>query len=388
MPELPARCDFLIIGAGVAGVSLAKELRARDASVAIAEATQVCGGSSALNAGGVRQQFSQPLNIALARRTVEYLGELTQRGVELGHRQVGYLFMISDERDVPALQAAVKVQNDLDVPTRWLSVDEIVEMVPGVRPEGLVGATFCPTDGYLDPNTLVTAIAADARRSGAIIASNTAVTGFEHSGNRITGVRLSTGSTVSAGSVINCAGAWSNGIAQLYGASLPITPWRAQLFIIEGATGVSNESPYVIDFHNGKTFYHPEAGNTLLAGTDADGACEASWHVPFDRARSEPVVQRLISRFTSFDDARVGRGWPGMLEITADENPISDWTHFDNLYTMAGFSGHGLPIAPSLAAEASLVLTGAEPTLDLSPFRADRFDRPIPPESVELMAMR
>jgi sarcosine oxidase subunit beta len=388
MPELAATCDFLIIGAGIAGVSLAKELRARGVSVAVAEATQVCGGSSALNAGGVRQQFSQPLNIILARRTVEYLGELTEQGIDLAHRQVGYLFMISDMRAVPALQAAVKVQNELHVPTRWLSVDEIVEMVPGVRPEGLVGATFCPTDGYLDPNTLVTAIAADARRAGAVIASNTAVIGFQHSGTRITGVRLSTGSSVSAGVVVNCAGAWSDGIARLYGATLPITPWRAQLFIIEGATGVPNDSPYVIDFHNGKTFYHPEAGNTLLAGTDADDACEASWHVPFDQARSEPVVERLISRFTSFDDARVGRGWPGMLEITADENPIADWTHFENMYTMAGFSGHGLPIAPSLAAEASLVLTGAEPTLDLSPYRAERFDQAIPPESMELMAMR
>ena len=388
MAELPASCDFLVIGAGIAGVCVAAQLRSRGASVAIAEATQVCGGSSALNAGGVRQQFSQRLNIALAHRTVEYLGELKQRGVELGHRQVGYLFMISDSRAVPALQAAVKVQNDLNVPTRWLSVDEIIEMVPGLRPEGIVGGTFCPTDGYLDPNTLVTAIAADARRSGVVIASNTAVTGFDHSAERITGVRLSTGSTIAAGTVVNCAGAWSDSIAKLYGATLPITPWRSQLFIIEGATGVPNDSPYVIDFNNGKTFYHPESGTSLLAGTDADDACEPSWHVPFDQTKSEIVVERLISRFTTFEDARVGRGWSGMLEITADENPISDWTHFDNLYTMAGFSGHGLPIAPSLAGEAALVLTGEAATLDLSPYRADRFDQPIPPESMELMAMR
>lgn len=388
MAELPASCDFLVIGAGIAGVSVAARLRSHGASVAIAEATQVCGGSSALNAGGVRQQFSQPLNIALARRTVEYLGDLRQRGVDLGHRQVGYLFMVSEERAVPALRAAVKVQNDMGVPTRWVSVDEIGEMVPGLRPEGLVGGTFCPTDGYLDPHTLVTAIAVDARQSGVVIASNTAVTGFDHSASRITGVRLSTGSRISVGTVVNCAGAWSNSIANLYGATLPITPWRSQLFIIEGATGVPSDSPYVIDFHNGKTFYHPESGTSLVAGTDADDACEASWHVPFDRTKSELVVERLISRFTSLDSASVGRGWSGMLEITADENPISDWTHFDNLYTMAGFSGHGLPIAPSLAGEAALELTGAATTLDLSPYRASRLNQPIAPESIELMAMR
>jgi sarcosine oxidase subunit beta len=306
----------------------------------------------------------------------------------LSHRQVGYLFMVSEPSAVAPMQAAVAAQNELGVPTRWVSVDEIVEMAPGVRPEGLVGGTFCPTDGYLDPNSLVMAIAAEARAAGAVIASNTAVTGFDHQGERVTGVRLSTGANVSAGTVVNCAGAWSDGIAQLYGASLPITPWRAQLFIIEGANGVPHDSPYVIDFHNGKTFYHPESGSSLLAGTDTDDACEASWKVPFDRSKSEPVVERLIERFTSFDEARVGRGWSGMLEITADENPICDWTHFENVYTVAGFSGHGLPIAPSLAVEAAAVLTGEAPSLDLSPYRADRFDQPIPVESMELMAMR
>lgn len=387
MVQLHPTCDFLVIGAGIAGVSVAAALTERGVSVGVAEATQVCGGSSALNAGGVRQQFSQPLNIALAHRTVGKLAELSERGVDLGYRQTGYLFMVSDVRAVPTLQTAIRMQNSLDVPARWLGVDEIMELVPAVRPEGLVGAAFCPTDGYLDPNTLVTTIAADARAAGAVIASNTAVIGFDTSGDRITGVSLSTGAAVSAGAVVNCAGAWADGIAQLYGAGLPITPWRSQVYVIEGAVGVPHDSPMTIDFNNGKTYYHPESATTVLAGTDADDACDTSWRVPFDRSKADIVAERLTQRFTSFENAGVRRGWSGMLEVTADENPISDWTHFTNCYTMAGFSGHGLPLAPSLADEAAAVLTDTKPSLDLSPYRVDRTG-PILSESVEAMSMR
>ncbi len=388
MPELPLTCDFLVIGAGIAGVSVAAALAGRGATVGVAEATQVCGGSSALNAGGVRQQFSQPLNIALARRTVGRLAELTERGIDLGYRQTGYLFMVSDKRAVPGLQAAISTQNSLDVPTRWLSVEEIVALVPGVRPDGLVGAAFCPTDGYLDPNTLVTTIAADARAAGAVIASNTAVTGFDITGERITSVRLGTGATVSVGAVVNCAGAWADSIARLYGATLPIIPWRSQVYVIEGAVGVTPDSPMTIDFNNGKTYYHPESVTTVLAGTDADDACETSWRVPYDKSKADIVGERLTRRFTSFENAGVRHGWSGMLEVTADENPIADWTHFDNCYTVAGFSGHGLPLAPSLAEEAAARLMGTAPSLDLSPYRADRFQGSVPVGSMEVMSMR
>jgi sarcosine oxidase subunit beta len=280
------------------------------------------------------------------------------------------------------------VRNDLDVPSRWLSVNEVIAAVPGVRPDGLVGAAFCPTDGQLDPHALVTTMAAEARANGAVIVSGAAVTGFRHVRGRVTAVELSMAQTITAGTVITCAGAWADDVAGLYGASLPITPWRSQLYLIEGATGVPGDSPFTIDFDNGKTFYHSEGRTSVIAGTDAANVCETSWHVPFDPAKTELLVERLTSRFKNFDQASVRHGWAGLLEITADENPISDWTHFANMYTMAGFSGHGLAIAPGLAEQVAGLLTDGMTSVDLAPYRADRFDSPSPPDSMEAMSMR
>jgi sarcosine oxidase, subunit beta len=379
--------DFVVIGAGVAGVAVAECLAARGASVTVVEATQVCGGSSALNAGGVRQQFSQEINIRLARRTVALLEGLRDRGVDLGYRQVGYLFMISQTPSVPLLHQAIRRQNELAVPSEWLSVDDVTDMVPGVRPDGLVGATFCATDGYLDPHMFVSALAADARAAGARIRSQTTVVGFERHGERIDGVRLASGETIPAGTVVNCTGAWANGIAAIYGAELPIVPWRSQCFEIGGVAAMPKNCPVTIDFDNDKTYFHADAA-AFLAGTDADDACAPSWDVPFDYGKAELLVQRLISRFSSFDDAVVTHGWSGMLELTPDENPIADWTHFENLYTMAGFSGHGLAIAPGLAQDVAEVLLGGSPEVDLAPYRLERFDALGSRAPAEAMSMR
>ncbi len=383
--------DFVVIGAGVAGVAVAERLAARGASVTVVEATQVCGGSSARNAGGVRQQFSQEINIRLARRTVALLEGLRDRGTELGYRQVGYLFMISQAAAEPSLKDAIRLQNELAVPSKWMSVDEATDMVPGVRPDGLVGATFCPTDGYLDPHTLVSSLAAQARGRGVRIRSQTPVIGFERRGERIDGVRLTSTETIATGTVVNCTGAWANKVATMYGAKLPIVPWRSQCFEVSGVGRMPKDCPVTIDFDNGKTYFHADA-EAFVAGTDADDACTPSWDVPFDYGKAELLVQRLISRFSSFDDAVVTHGWSGMLELTPDENPIADWTHFENLYTMAGFSGHGLAIAPGLAQDVAEVLLGGSPEVDLSPYRLERFEslgpRTLSREPAEAMSMR
>ncbi len=388
MRPAPERCpDFLIIGAGIAGTALAAELAAGGTSVVIAEATHVCGGSSGLSAGGVRQQFSQAINIRLAGRTVERLTELRERGIDMSYRQVGYLFMATRPEAGPALRGAIQLQNELGVSSRWLTPEQVVDAVPVSRIEGLVGAAFCPTDGHLDAHALVSALAADARRSGAQIRPRAAVVGVEARGNRIGRVQLSTGEAVTPGTLINCAGAWAGRIAALYGASLPILPWRSQCYQIAGVTEVPDDFPMVIDFHNGKTYFHPSA-NALLAGTDADDTCPPSWNVAFDSSKSEMLVRRLSARFNCFDNATLMHGWAGLLEVTPDENPIADWTHFDNLYTMAGFSGHGLAIAPALAEQAATVLMGGTPRHDLSAYQLDRFDKARSMETAETMSMR
>lgn len=364
--------DVLIVGGGVMGCALACELARDGVSVGVVDRGEVCSGSSGLNAGGVRHQFGSEVNVALAARTIDrLLGFPDEFGVDLGFAQVGYLFM-ADETAAAPLRAAADLQHRLGVPTRFISPSDIAELVPGIVTDDLVGGSFCPADGHLDPHALVTAFAADARRNGATVRTGTAVTGFERVGDRIAAVVLDGDERVPVGTVVNCAGAWAGQLAKRYGGDLPIVPWRSQVYVLRDTPPLGDRLPMTIDFGNGKTYFHAD-GPGLIAGMDNETASPVTVDVPFDWAKVGELVEHLVRRLPVLEDARVTGGWAGLLELTPDENPIVGWTHCENVYTAAGFSGHGLSIAPGLAVEVARELTGRGPTLALDAYRPDRF---------------
>ena len=163
-------CDVLVIGAGIAGCSLACELAEAGASVVVAERGAVCSGSSALNAGGIRQQFTQETSVRAGMETVRMLtGFQEEFGVDPAFRQAGYLFLHDGGDSARVLERAVQVQNRCGVPTRMVGPDEIAALMPGINLAGVAGGAHNPTDGYVDPNSMVAGFAAGARARGATI---------------------------------------------------------------------------------------------------------------------------------------------------------------------------------------------------------------------------
>ena len=364
--------DVVVIGGGIMGTALCHELARRGVPVTLVESTQLCGGSSGRNAGGVRQQFSHPLNVALARRTVERMSRFADEfGVDIGLRQVGYLFLLSDPAVAAAMRETVAMQNRLGVPTRWVEPDEITALVPGIDGDGLAGGAYCPTDGYLDPHSVVTGYADAARRAGATIRQFLGATGVEVSGGRARAVTLADGTRIPCGIVVNCAGAWAGEVAARYGERLPIRAWRSQCFHVTGVT-LPAGCPMTIDFDRDKAYFHPD-GPDVVAGMDRITESEPAVELPFDWSACETLVEHLVRRMPLFADARIAGGWAGLLECTPDENPIVGWTGPENCYTAAGFSGHGLSLAPALAAEVAAELLGERTGHDLTPFRPERF---------------
>lgn len=383
-------CDVLIIGAGVAGVSLASELAARGEHVVVVEATQICGGSSGLNSGGVRQQFSSPINIELARRTVKWIEQqVVDEGLDCGYQQTGYMFIARERETMTGLQAGIALQNASGVNTMWLEPEEILDIAPGVNLDGILGAAYGPTDGSLDPNSFVQFIAAKARQRGVEFVTGNAVGSIRTNESQVTNVQLTNGDKFSARCYVNCAGAWAPSVAALCDVQLPIKPWRSQVFVVQGVPGIPETSPFVIDFDSRKCFYHPEGGtNRQIVSIDGGQQVLPSWNVSVDSTVIPELVSRLCVLNSDFESASIVHSWAGMLEITPDENPISDFTGFSNFYTMAGFSGHGLPIAPSLAVQVSQILTDGHSDVDLTPYAFARFDASSHASSTEIMSMR
>lgn len=372
---MPETFDVAIIGGGIMGAALAMELADAGRSVLLLEATGIAEGSTSRSAGGVRHQFTNDLNIELAKRTIARLEVFPEEfGVDCSFRQVGYMFLVSNEGTRSAMLAAVERQRELGCETTFLTPAEVAEMVPGIRTDDLLGASFNPRDGFLDPATVATAFARRARAQGALIRTGTKVTAIETSGARAVGLTVVDGTKYSAGVVVNAAGAWAPSIARLYGGDLPIQPWRSQILAVQDVPEQSLHYPMVIDFDAGKAYLHPE-GPGLLIGMDNESAGPVEWEPQPDWSKIPQVIETLVPRMPALENATAVRAWAGFLEITPDEEPVVGWTHLDNIYTSAGFSGHGISIAPALAAEVALEVQGLPASTDLTPYRLERFSR-------------
>ena len=375
-------CDVLVIGAGVAGCSLAYELAGTGASVVVAERGAVCSGSSALNAGGIRQQFSQESSIRAGMATVSLLGRFQEEfGVDPAFRQAGYLFLHDGGANAKVFERAVALQNSCGVPTRVLDVDEVRRIVPGINVDDLAGAVFNPTDGYVDPNSVVAGLAAGAKARGATILQESPVTAIETRGGKVTGVTAKSQS-FAADIVVNAAGAWSASIARLYGGSLPIAARRSDIFVLDHSPAPDVHLPLTIDLVLGQYFHSEGAG--IVAGL---GEAPMIEDPPAETATGwdmlPRLVERLVHRLPGMESAGVSHGWSGLIEPTPDDNPIVGWTHLENLYTFAGFSGHGMCLSPGLAPHAAHEIRGGAPGLPLDIYRLDRFERGgVEPEGV------
>ena len=161
-------CDVLVIGAGVVGTSIALELCERGFDVVLVDRGRVGGGSSALNAGGVRHQFFHEPNIRAAQATIALMQRFQETfGVDIGFRQVGYLFLYSQEAQAERFRVALARQNACGVPSRLIGLEDVHTLAPDVSLDGIRGGCFGPTDGYLDPVAVMEGFGRAARERGA-----------------------------------------------------------------------------------------------------------------------------------------------------------------------------------------------------------------------------
>lgn len=370
--ELPRRASVVIIGGGIMGVSTAYQLAAAGVTgVVLVDADALGSGSTSKAAGGVRAQFSDTINIRLGLRSLRTFETFTEQfGQEIDFHQVGYLFLLDSPEDVSLFEDAVKMQNELGVPSRMISVAEAAHLSPLVSTDGLLAATFSPNDGYCTPESVVLGYATSARRLGARLIPHCPVTRIETQGDQITAV-VTTEGRVSTGTVICTAGAWSGQVAAWAGVHLPVTPLRRQVLVTEPISGLDPRTPFTIDF--GTSFYfHREGPGVLLGMSDPH-------ETPgFKLNRSDawlPDLARAIERRApALTNAGIKSGWAGLYEVTPDNNALigESATVMRFLYA-TGFSGHGFLMGPAVGEVLRDLYLGRPPSIDVGGLSTERF---------------
>jgi sarcosine oxidase subunit beta len=371
---MKSTADVVIIGGGIMGASTAYHLAKRGADVVLLETAEMFGlGSTGLNAGGIRYQFATPVNIELSKLSIgmmeRFANEMDQ---EVGLRRCGYLFMLDDPADLEQFKRNVALQNAHGVPSRVVSTEEIRELAPEVELSGIIGGTWCPRDGLVDPNSLLQGFISNARRLGATLLTSARVTSIDVESGRAARVHSTAGS-VSADAVVIAAGPWSEQIGSFVGVKIPIEPIRRQIAVTGPIPDLRKDFPFVIDFSRA-LYFHREGGSLLTGMSNRDE--QPGFDTRVDEEWRLKHLEQALERLPLLAEAEIAAEWAGLYEVTPDDQPIlGHLPMIDGLYICAGFSGHGLmhgPGAGLLMAEE--ILDGRAQTIDIDSLRLSRFE--------------
>lgn len=351
------------------GMSAAYHLAKRDTKVTVLEAEQMFGtGSTALNAGGFRHQFSTGVNIELSKLSLEMLGRFEEEFEQpIGYNPCGYLFLLDTDKDVTAFTDIVKLQHAHGINTQWLTPDDIARMAPQVNLDGILAATFYEKDGLVDPNGILQGYVRGASRAGATLRSGVRVTGARVKNGTIEALQTTAGD-VAGGAFLLAAGPWSGEVGRAIGVDVPVVPIRRQIAVTSPVPGLTKKFPFVIDFSQ-SLYFHYEGG-AILTGM-SNHAEPPGFSTAVDEAWREKHVEAAMRRLPLLGDSGIAHEWAGLYEVTPDDQAIiGRLPQLDNLYACTGFSGHGLMHGPSAGlAVSEEILDGAAHTVDIAPLR-------------------
>jgi sarcosine oxidase subunit beta len=377
--QLPNSADVVVIGGGVMGASSAYHLAlAGVQNVVLLEKEASFGlGATGRCAGGVRYQFGTEVNVRLSIASLAMLEHFKEEiGQECDYRQCGYLFVLTEDRDIPVFEHNRQMQRSLGVGVEWWTGDDIRSRLPMMRFEDAVAGTFHQRDGLADPNGVVMGYVGRARQLGVTLYTDVEVLDVEVQQGSVRSVKTNRGD-IACEQVINAAGPWAAQVGDMAGLEIPITPVRRQMLTTTPLPDLPSDFPFVIDFS--QSLYFHQEGEGILTGMSNpnqnagyDQSIDADW----DLVAMEAAVMRL----PMLEHAGRLSGWAGLYEVTPDAHPIYGPTEIGGFWIVAGFSGHGFmhgPISGKIMAE--ILTQGASSSVDVSMLDLARFKegRPI-----------
>jgi sarcosine oxidase subunit beta len=369
--------DIVIIGGGIVGSSIAWHLTQSGCrSVLVIEReTQQGLGSTGKSMGGVRAQFATDVNIRMSMYSIPIFAafeELT--GYPSEYKSHGYLFVATQPSHLDYLRHNFDRQVALGLRgVEMLGPAEVCRRIPQLRSDDILGGSFCATDGFVDPYSVMRGFMAAAAERGASLWRGVEVTGIDVDGTGVAGVRTSRG-RVASRAVVNAAGPWAAQVARMAGVDLPIVPLRRMLVPTEPFPGLPDRLPMVIDMTTGFHF-RPEGRGLLMAWNDAEET--PGFKTVFDPAFIEKILTHAVSRVPVFESLQVNpqRAWAGLYAMTPDHHAIIGRAPgVSGLFFANGFSGHGVMHSPATGRiTTDLILHGSSPLLDARDLGLERF---------------
>ena len=413
--------DAVVIGAGIAGCATAYYLSKKGLNVVVVDKGEVGDEQSSRAWGFVRQQARTarelPLMIAGAIVWQEMEREL---GADVEWNQGGSLTLAGDEEILGRIRAWLKVGEQFGIETRFLTNEDLKELLPAMRGEWL-GAMYTPSDGHAQPNKATNAIAIGAREHGALFRTMEAVEGIEVTDGQVSAVVTERDRIVTK-NVVCAAGAWSHKVAHMVGQTLPYRMVRAsvgqtnptdhitdmavigpriafrqrptgEVYIAPGPGGTDYDVDldsfkhirlFMPNFRRNREMFRLHVGSALIKDILRSLPGSPSRRHPFAHTVGvEPEPNRKVidkalitfkSMFPDLQDLKINHYWSGRIDATPDALPvIGEADSPKGFYFCTGFSGRGIGIGPIAGKVTAELIADGESSVDIHALRHSRF---------------
>ena len=317
--DLRRTYEVIVIGAGVHGLALALGLAERGVrNVAVLDASYPGSGASGRNGELIRSAFGSPEWINFYEHSVQLWHQLSAKlDFNVLFTSGGYTVIASAEEDLERCRSAVTLQRELGMKTRFVTSDEIRELVPAIAPEAALGGYHQDSGGYAHHDAVIWGYAGAAARLGVEIHPYTTVQSIETSGGAVRGVTTNRGAT-SAPIVVDAAGAFSKEVAALAGVDVPLERFRLEAFVTESLRPFMRTALSLISLHGyaHQTSRGEFVGGTEFATPDRSDSLRVTQPLLIDMAQK---FVRLIPQLAA---ARVTRHWAGLVSQAVDMSAV------------------------------------------------------------------
>ena len=345
---VPSSARAVVIGGGVGGTSIAYHLAERGwRETVLIERAELTSGSTFHSAGLVGQlRSTQPLTRMMMLSVDLYRRLKDETGVDPGWREVGSLRLASSPARMEELHRQAGWGKSFGLPLEIVDGAEAGRRFPLMTTDGVLGAAFLPTDGYLDPSGLALALAEGARRRGATLYQGVRVTGIRVDRGRVTGVETSDG-PIATEVVINAGGIYAPEIAAMAGLTIPIIPMAHQYLVSRLREPVPDDLPTMRD-PDLLVYFRRDAGGLVMGGYERHPAPFGLDGVPPDF--NNRLLPEDWERFSELSENAVKRV-PGLEsgEVVRLINGPEAFTP-DNEFILGESAVRGFARAPPLSA--------------------------------------
>jgi sarcosine oxidase subunit beta len=367
------KANIVIIGGGISGVAIAYNLAKKGMKdIVVFDDNYMTGGATGRCGAGVRQQWSSKGNCIMAKMSIDFFEraqEELQYHRDIEFKQEGYLIVATTKEEDEQFTKNVELQNSVGIPSKKLTLAEALEIVPHLNKDIVLSATFCPTDGHLNPFLMTDAYYTAAKRLGVMFFYREKVHEIVVKNGKILKV-VTNRREVITDKVVNAAGGYSYEVGQMAGVEIPVYSENHEILVTEPIEKI--QGPMVISFS--KNIYCQQVPHGSFIMGRSNPHVEHNHDISSTHEFLDEMAKTAVELLPPLGELRVIRQWGGSYNVSPDRQPIlGDTDQLEGYYLACGFSGHGFMFAPMTGLLLSEVIMKEPTTIDLTPLHIDRF---------------